>query len=102
MRYVGRDFPIMDPSEQVDLTFDFSNDAARCDNVASATWTVAVVTGTDASASTRAIGDVDTSGQEVTQRMGGLLNGVKYKVTALATMNSGEVLGLYSHVTGKS
>lgn len=102
MRYVGRDFPIMDPSEQIDLTLDFVNDAARCDNIASATWTVAVVTGVDASASTRALGSISTSGQKVTQRMGGLLTGVKYKVTALATMQSGEVLGLYSNVTGKS
>lgn len=102
MRYIGRDFPIMDPSEQIDLTIDFVNDAAKGDDIASATWTVAVVTGTDASASTRALGDIDVCGQQVTQRMGGVLNGVKYKVTALATMDSGEVLGLYSHVTGKS
>jgi hypothetical protein len=92
----------MDPSEQIDLTLDFVNDAARCDAVASATWTVAVVSGTDASYATRAIGDPTWCGQSVTQRMGTLLTGVKYKVTALATMNSGEILGLYSHVTGKS
>lgn len=102
MRYVGRDFPIMDPSEQIDLTIDFVNDAARCDLIASATWTIAVVTGTDASSATRAIGSTTWTGQKVTQRMGGLLTGVKYKVTALATMQSGEVLGLYSNVTGKS
>lgn len=102
MRYVGRDFPIMDPSEQIDLTLDFVNDAARCDNIASAVWTVTVVTGVDGSASTRALGAISTCGQRVTQRMGGLLTGVKYKVTALATMQSGEVLGLYSNVTGKS
>ena len=78
------------------------NDAARCDNVASATWTVEVELGTDASASTRAIGSVTTSGQSVTQRMGGLLDGVKYKVTALATMQSGEVLGLFSYVRGQA
>lgn len=101
MRYVGRDFPIMDPSEQIDLTLDFVNDAARCDNIASATWTVTVVTGTDASASTRAIGSTSWCGQRVTQRMT-VLNGVKYKTAVLATMQSGEVLGLYSNVTGKS
>lgn len=92
----------MDPSEQIDLTLDFVNDAAKCDDVASATWTIAVVSGTDASASTRAIGSTTWCKQSVTQRMGGLLTGVKYKVTALATMKSGEVLGLYSNVTGKS
>lgn len=101
MRYVGRDFPIMDPSEQIDLTIDFVNDAAKCDDVASAVWTVTVVTGTDASTSSRAIGSTTWCKQAVTQRMT-VLNGVKYKTSVLATMKSGEVLGLYSNVTGKS
>lgn len=102
MRYVGRDFPIMDPTEQIDLTLDFSNDAARGDCVSSATWTVTVQSGTDATPSARAIGTTSYCRQEVTQRMGGLLTGVKYKVAAVATMNSGEVLGLFSYVTGRA
>lgn len=92
----------MDPGDQDDLTLDFVNDAAKCDDVASATWTIAVVTGTDASYATRAVGSTTWCGQRVTQRMGGLLNGVKYKVTAVATFKSGAVLGIYSNVTGKS
>lgn len=102
MRYVGRDFPNLDPTNQRDLTLDFVNDAARCDHVASATWTVEVVKGVDASYATRALGATTWRGQLVTQRMGGLLDGVKYKVTALATMRSGEVIGLYSNITGEA
>jgi len=104
MRYVGKDFPLQDPTETADLTFDFSRhpDWERWDRIISATVSISVVSGTDASASTRLSGSPSWCRALVTQRLIGPLDGVKYKLTAIATTHKGEVLALYSNLTGMS
>lgn len=104
MRYVGKDFPIMDPAETADLFFDFTRhpDWLRWDYIISATVAIAVVSGTDASASTRLSGSPTWFQGRVCQTVTTLQNGVKYKLTATAVTQLGNTLGLYANVTGKS
>jgi hypothetical protein len=104
MRYVGKDFPLLDPTETADLSFDFTRhpEWERWDYIVSATVTISVVTGTDASAQTRLSGAPTYCNGIVKQRVAGIQAGVKYKLIATATTNKGEVLALYSNVTGKA
>lgn len=104
MRYVGKDFPIQDPTETAELPFDFTRhpDWERWDYINSATVTISVVSGTDASASTRLSGSPTYCNGVVKQKVIGTQNGVKYKLVATITTNKGETLALYSNVTGQS
>ncbi len=105
MRYVGKDFPLQDPTETADLTFDFSRhpDWERWDRISSAEVSVTVVKGTDPTASSRISGSSPTiCGAKVTQAFANPLNAVKYKITVLATLCNGNELGLYSNLTGQA
>jgi len=102
MRYLGRSFPNQTPDESKDLPFDFSDYAHRNDCISSATWAIAVDTGSDASVASRLIGDETHDSYISSHRVGTLQDGVRYKLTVTATMLSGEVLVLYSYVTGRA
>lgn len=104
MRYVGKDFPLQDPTETAELTFDFTRhpEWERWDYINSATVTISVVSGTDASYATRLSGSPTYCNGVVKQKVIGPRNGVKYKLVATATTNKGEVLALYSNVTGQA
>jgi hypothetical protein len=105
MRYVGKDFPLQDPTEIADLPFDFSKhpDWKLWDQISSATVTVSVVDGVDASSASRISADAAVICQpNVVQRFTHPVNGVKYKLIATATTFRGEVLALYSNVTGQA
>ena len=102
MPYVGADFDPMDPAETKDLSLDFTN-SLRCDDaVSTVTWSLAVITGTDASSATRLSGDPKVSCNIVTQRHTTIQGGVKYRTIATAITKRGETLILYSHVRGKA
>ncbi len=105
MRYVGKDFPLQDPTETADLTFDFSAhpDFTRWDPISSVVCAVTVVDGTDASSASRISGNAPTIWRcYVTQRFANPVDAVKYKLTATATTLRGKVLALYSNVTGQA
>jgi hypothetical protein len=104
MRYVGKDFPLQDPTETEDLAFDFTRhpDWDNRDCLASATIAVTVVVGTDASASSRLNGSPALCEGRVIQSFQNPQDGVKYKLAATATTHCGKVLALYSNVTGQS
>lgn len=103
MPYVGRDFDPLSPNETRDLTFDFKPWLGHCDYVSSATWSISLEDGTDATPSSRLSGSPLVSCEsKVTQRATSLQDGAKYKMTALATINDGEVLELYSYIRGKA
>lgn len=104
MRYVGKDFPLQDPTEKADLTFDFSRhpEWERWDYINSVTVAVTVVDGTDASSAARLDGSPTYCGSLVKQRFKNPVNAVKYKLVATATTNRGEILALYSNVTGQA
>lgn len=103
--YCGRDFDPADQSESEPYTLDFVNDLAAGETLTSATWTCAVAPDSraqDASASTRLSGSAATSGTQTSQRVVGLLPGVKYILRAVAVTNQGNTRVLYSHVTGQA
>lgn len=104
MRYVGKDFPVMDPAETADLKFDFTRhpDWLKWDYIISATVAIAVVSGTDASSSTRLSGSPSWWEGWVCQTVTTLQNGVKYKLTATVVTQLGQTLGLCANVMGKS
>lgn len=103
MPYVGRDFDPLSPSETRDLTLDFKLWLGPCDCVGSATWSIGLEDGTDATPQSRLSGSVLVScGSKVTRRVTTLQDGAKYKMTALATLIGGEVLELYSYIRGKA
>ncbi len=104
LRYVGKDFPLQDPTETVGLSFDFSRhpDWKLWDAISSATVTVEVVDGTDADADDRLDGSPTIWMACVVQVFANPVDGVKYKLVATATTCRGEVLALYSNVTGQA
>jgi hypothetical protein len=104
MRYIGKDFPLQDQTETAILAFDFTRhpDWKRWDSIVSATVSISVVSGTDASASSRLSGSPAYCEGVVKQTVAGPQSGVKYKLVATATMYSGEVLALYANLTGTS
>jgi hypothetical protein len=59
MRYVGKDFPLQDPTETADLTFDFSRhpEWEKWDCILSVVTAVSVVDGTDAGSAARISGN---------------------------------------------
>lgn len=104
MRYVGKDFPLQDPTETAELSFDFTRhpEWERWDYINSATVAVSVVSGADASASTRLSGSPTYCNGVVKQKFANPVNAVKYKLVATVNTNKGEVLALYSNVTGQA
>jgi hypothetical protein len=104
VRYIGKDFPLQDPTETADLRFDFSKhpDWGWDDAILSATVGVTVVDGTDASSANRLSGSPGYCDTFVSQTFANPVDGVKYKLVATATTYRGEVLAFYSHVTGQA
>lgn len=103
MAYVGRDFSPISPNEWEDKSFDFGNEVSDpCDVITSATWSISVDSGSDASVATRLSGSPNNCDLVTTQRIAQPVDGVRYKVTALATMQSGQKLELYSYFFGKT
>jgi hypothetical protein len=105
MRYVGKDFPLQDPTETADLTIDFSRhpEWEKWDCILSVVTAVSVVDGTDAGSAARISGNPPTyCGSVVTQRFANPVDAVKYKLTATIVTRRGETLALYSNVTGQA
>lgn len=77
--------------------FNFVNDLASGDTLASAVWTCTVSQGTDPNPSARLVGAPALSGTTTTtQRVAGGVAGVSYILTATATTTLGNVLVLWS------
>lgn len=97
--YVGHDFPIMAPDEDLHLAFDFINDFLTVgETISSAVWTLEVYSGTDAGVAGHLSGAPVNSGQISTQRVVGLLAGVQYRIRCLATSNLGNKASLHSFI----
>ena len=75
--YVGRDFDPTDPGENEIFSFDFVNDLDSNESLQSATWTCAAVTGSDPAAASRISGSASAAGTQTSQRIAGLLPGVR-------------------------
>jgi hypothetical protein len=100
--YVGTDFSEVNPGETIPLTLDFVNDVASGIIISSVGWSSGVVTGFDPNGTSIATGSPLKDGTKTTQFFHSFLAGVKYRVTATATMSDGSIMILYSHVPCRS
>jgi hypothetical protein len=100
--YVGIDFDPTDGSEIEYYTLNFINDLVAGEMITQATWSIAVVTGTDPSAASRISGtaEIDPTGTMTSQQFANLLNTVKYRLTANVLTNFGNSKSLWSHAPG--
>ena len=97
--FVGRDFDPSDVGEDEVYSFNFVNDLNASESLATAVWTCTAVTGVDASAATRVNGGATVSGQTTSQRITGLLPGVRYRLLATAVTLQSNTVSLWAHVT---
>jgi hypothetical protein len=97
--YVGQDFDPSDVGEDELYTFDFVNDVACGETIVTATWSCAAVDGQDPDAASRVVGPASWLGTETTQRVAGMLAGVRYRLLASAFTTFGNTKHLWSHVT---
>lgn len=88
-RFAGTWTPA-DVAETTDVPVDFE-DVANGATVSSCAVTCEVLSGTDASASSRITGSPDISGTAVQQRVTGALAGVTYLIRFAATLSDGRV-----------
>lgn len=101
--YVGHDFPIMSPDEDLIHAFDFVNDyLTPGETISSAVWTMTAYNGIDAGASGRLVGSPTIAGLVVSQRVVGLLDGVTYRIRCLATSSIGNKAALHSYIVCKA
>jgi hypothetical protein len=100
--YVGRDFSPADVGESAEYTFDFVRDLAVGETITGATWVCWAESGSDPDAAARLIGAPSFSGTRTTQRVAGLLAGVKYGLQAIVTTSANNVVSLFSYVRGQN
>lgn len=108
--YAGTDFSVSDQDENEIYSFDFVNDLSTGELLVGSpppVWTIAVVSGTDAAANSRLSGSpsvVNGPGGVLTatsQRIVGLVPGVRYLLRANVNTSQGNAKTLYSHVLGE-
>jgi hypothetical protein len=93
------DFPPVSPTEQVVLGFDFSPDLAVGELLilGSTSVSIAVVSGVDATPSSRLIGTSSISGSFALQAIGGLQSGAIYNIVATVATSGTQILTLSAH-----
>jgi hypothetical protein len=99
--YVGADFSNVDVGETISLAFDYTNDLAADETIASVTWQCLVAANSptvDPSPAQRISGAPGIAGNVVSQVFAGFIGNVRYLIEAFATTNQGDVLSLWSHV----
>jgi hypothetical protein len=107
MAYCGRDFSPSEQAESQMYGFDFVNDLAENEALASVVWELLVRKGVDPNPSAHLVGapflvvpDGTSVQTATTQRIAGLLPNVVYTVRAVATTNTGNIKTLWSHARG--
>lgn len=100
--YAGADFDPHDGSEVETYTLNFARDLASLEVITQASWSIAVDSGTDASASSRINGaaTIDPTGRLTSQQFANLLNTCVYLLTAQVTTNFGNIKTLWAHAPG--
>ena len=96
MSRVPTNFSPIDPTEQVDLAFDFSKVLAAGETAVTTRWTMGVETGTDEAAATRLLTTPVTDGYRSTCRVGTCLAGVAYQPRAEITTSTGQIFSAYA------
>ena len=96
--YVGRTFDPAQPAETDFFGFDFVKDLEEGELILSATFALAVVSGTDNAVADRMVGDAKILDTKCSQKISGLVAGVNYRIEATVTTNEERVLKLWSHI----
>jgi len=99
--YVGRDFDPSDVGESEVYSFDFVKDLATGETIASSEWFCAVAEDSDAddaAAQDHVALDASNAGTVTSQRITGLVDGVKYVLQAKVVTSLGNTKSLWSHV----
>lgn len=106
--YVGRDFSPLETVESRWLGLDFVNDIDDGEELQSASWELSVRQGVDPSPMSHLIGgpilvvpDGSNLQTGTKQRVGGLVADVTYTVRAVVTTTGGNVVSLWSHISGE-
>jgi len=100
--YAGRDYSPANVDENEIFGIDFVDDFNSTETILSATWSLTVKTGTDATPSSHLIGISSLQGRtQTSQRISGLVAGVTYIVKCVATTNQGNTYVLYTHIYGE-
>lgn len=97
--FVGRDFDPSTVGEDEVYSFSFVNDLNATESLATAAWSCTAVAGVDDNAASRINGGATVSGQTTSQRVTGLLPGVRYRLQATAVTLQGNTVILWAHVT---
>ena len=92
------DYDPQNPGETEVFGMDFVNELSVGETIVSASVTLQVVTGTDATPQTHVNGSATISLSKVSQSIGGLLVNVTYRVIFTVVTNKGQTIILYSHV----
>lgn len=104
MARATRNFSDAFPGESEVYSLDFIDELGEGETIDGSTWSLAVVSGTDADVATRLDGapglaDNEAGDQTVaTQRLTNLQPGVRYRVQAFATTTNNNTVDLHSFV----
>lgn len=97
----GIDFPNAHVGEIITYFFDFSDDLASDETIATSTWQASVAADSevaDPSAASIVSGAASITGNVSGQRFAGFVGGVKYLVEATIVTNQTNTLNFWSHI----
>lgn len=94
-----QDFSPLDPAalETSTFSFDFAAMLGTGETISTAAWSIAALTGLDASPSSRLLGSTQISGTQVLQRIGTAVAGETYRITATIATSASQTLTLYAN-----
>lgn len=95
MAYSGTDLADMDPGESRAVTLTFT--LVGGETISTVTWGIASIGALDPYAASH-LGAGTLSGAIASNRVSGLIGGIKYLIQAEATTSSGNIYSLYTHV----
>lgn len=95
MAYSGTDLVDMDPGESKSVSFTFT--LVNSETISSITWGIASIGALDPYAASR-LGAGSSSGAIASNRVSGLVGGIKYLIQCEATTSDGNIYSLYTHV----
>jgi hypothetical protein len=98
MSYVGSDFSPTDDVECEAYALNFAAILGTGETIVSVSSYLALMSGTDALASTRLVSTPAVNGTTVSQRAGPLLGGCSYRIGFTILTTLGQTLNLYSHI----
>lgn len=98
MAYCGLDFTEAEPTEANIYGFDFWRSLGAAETIDSATFVLDVADGTDPDPASHLLTGADIQATQILVEIGGLLDGVRYRLTGIAVTSLGREIPLHSYV----